>query len=102
MALRKICAVKSGLFNMLVRNFSASSQLHDVGSQMHEKVAATQGVNDLKVSDWERAIEEAVKCVGYQTPYLTLRYLTNDEDVKWMDHMKKLEGTNHPMNETAK
>lgn len=95
MALRKIYAVKSGLFNALMRNFSASSQ-------MHEKIAATQSVNDLKVSDWDRAIEEAVKCVGYQTPYLTLRYLTNDDDVKWIDHMKKLEGSNHPMNETAK
>lgn len=95
MALRKICAVKSGLFNALTRNISASSK-------MHEKIAATQSVNDLKVSDWDRAIEEAVKCVGYQTPYLTLRYLTNDDDVKWIDHMKKLEGSNHPMSETAK
>lgn len=95
MALRKICASKSGLFNAFSRKFSVSSQVHD-------KIAATQSANEIKISDWERAVDEAVKCVGYQTPYLSLRYLTNDQDVHWLDHMKKLEGSNHPMSETAK
>lgn len=95
MALRKIFNTKRGLLNAFSRNFSASSQFCD-------KITATQSVSVTKISDWDRAVEEAVKCVGYQTPYLTLRYLTNDQDVKWLDHMKKLEGSKHPMSATAR
>jgi hypothetical protein len=97
MALRKLYSKKSAFVNVFsnARNFSASSRVN-------EKVAATKSVSVPKISDWDRAVEEAVKCVGYQTPYLTLRYLTNDDDVKWLENMKKLEGSQHPMSETAK
>lgn len=99
MALRKLYFTKSAIFNALngknVRNFSASPRVFDNVVTQSEKMSP-------KISDWDRAVEEAVKCVGYQTPYLTLRYLTNDEDVKWMEHMQKLEGSGHPMKETAK
>lgn len=99
MALRKFYSTKSAVLNAFncksVRKFSATSKLFDNIVTQSEQIAP-------KISDWDRALNEAVKCVGYQTPYLTLRYLTNDEDIKWMDHMQKLEGSGHPMKETAK
>lgn len=99
MALRKFYSTKSAIFNALghkiVRKFSATPRVFDNIVTQSEKTSP-------KISDWDRAIEEAVKCVGYQTPYLTLRFLTNDEDIKWMQHMQKLEGTGHPMNDTAR
>lgn len=95
----KFYSTKIALFNALshkaVRKFSATPRVFD-------RIVTQSEKNSPKNSDWERAIDDAIKCVGYQTPYLTLRYLTNDEDIKWMQHMQKLEGSGHPMNETAK
>lgn len=95
MALRRLSLSKKALFNALncSRKFSVSSCAYD-------KVLASK--SEAVRPNWDRAVDEAVKCVGYQTPYLTLSYLTNDQDVRWMDNMEKLEGSNHPMCETAK
>lgn len=99
MALRKLYSTKSAIFNALncknARKFSATSKLYDNVVTQSEKISP-------KISDWDRAMEEAIKCVGYQTPYLTLRYLTNDDNLQWMKHMQKLEDSGHPMKETAK
>jgi hypothetical protein len=99
MALRKFYSTKVAILNAVshkvVRKFSATPRVFDNIVTQSEK-------SSPKISDWDRAIDEAIKCVGYQTPYLTLRCLTNDENIKWVQHMQKLEGSGHPMNETAK
>ncbi len=78
MALRKFYSTKNAIFNALncksVRRFSATPRVFDN--------LVTQSEKSPKISDWDRAVEDAVKCVGYMSPYLTLRYLTNDEDIK--------------------
>lgn len=94
MALRKLCSAKSA-FNSYVQH----SRQISVSSRYHEKVVASK--SEVR-PNWDRSIEEAIKCVGYQTPYLSLGYLTNDEDVRWNENMGKLEGSQHPMCETAK
>ncbi|KAG5677320.1 hypothetical protein PVAND_007089 [Polypedilum vanderplanki] len=93
MALRKLFSSKSAAL------FLQQSRGISVSSRCFETVATSK--SEAR-PNWDRSVEEAIKCVGYQTPYLTLRYLTNDEDVHWMEHMEKLEGSNHPMCETAK
>lgn len=95
MALRKICLNKNGLLNafQITRGISASS-----GD--HEKIAVIKSAP--KVVDWNRAIEDAIKCVRYQKNDIPFEYLTQDKDVKWLDHMKKLEGSNHPISDTVK
>jgi hypothetical protein len=55
-----------------------------------------------KVSDWNRAVSEAEKLVGYSTSFLSLRCLLSDELSNVAMQMRKLVGTNHPLLKTAR
>ncbi|CAB0031016.1 unnamed protein product [Trichogramma brassicae] len=52
--------------------------------------------------DWNRAVNEAEKVVGYPTSFLSLRWLLNDETANVALHLRKLAGTNHPLLKAAK
>ncbi|KAI1294933.1 All trans-polyprenyl-diphosphate synthase PDSS2 [Halotydeus destructor] len=52
--------------------------------------------------DWDRAMSDAEKIVGYSTSYFSLRCLLSDEISNVALHLGKLVGTNHPLLETAK
>lgn len=52
--------------------------------------------------DWDRAMSDAEKVVGYSTSYFSLRCLLSDEISNVALHLRKLVGTNHPLLETAK
>lgn len=52
--------------------------------------------------DWDRAVSDAEKVVGYSTSYFSLRCLLSDEISNVALHLRKLVGTNHPLLETAK
>ncbi|KAG0719977.1 Decaprenyl-diphosphate synthase subunit 2 [Chionoecetes opilio] len=52
--------------------------------------------------DWNRAVSDAEKIVGYPTSYLTLRSLLSDEMSNIAVHMRKLVGSSHPLLKTAK
>ncbi|CAG2109140.1 unnamed protein product [Medioppia subpectinata] len=52
--------------------------------------------------DWDRAMSDAEKIVGYSTSYFSLRCLLSDEISNVALHLRKLVGTNHPLLETAK
>lgn len=52
--------------------------------------------------DWNRAVSDAEKIVGYPTSYLTLRSLLSDEMSNIAIHMRKLVGSSHPLLKTAK
>lgn len=68
--------------------------------------------NDLKVDkmpakaiqkhDWDRAVSEAEKIVGYPTSFLSLRWLLSDEVANVALHLRKLVGSSHPLLKTAK
>lgn len=60
------------------------------------KVAANQK------PDWNRAVSEAEKIVGYPTSFLSLRWLLSDEIANVALHLRKLVGSNHPLLKTAK
>lgn len=53
-------------------------------------------------NEWNRALSEAEKIVGYQTSFLSLRYLLSDEITNLALHMRKLIGSTHPLVGTAK
>jgi transposase len=53
-------------------------------------------------NEWNRALSEAEKIVGYQTSYLSLRYLLSDEVTNLALHMRKLVGSTHPLVSTGK
>ncbi|XP_052872955.1 all trans-polyprenyl-diphosphate synthase PDSS2-like [Anopheles cruzii] len=53
-------------------------------------------------NDWNRAVSEAEKIVGYPTSFLSLRWLLSDEIANVALHLRKLVGSNHPLLKTAK
>ncbi|EEB14224.1 hexaprenyl pyrophosphate synthetase, putative [Pediculus humanus corporis] len=52
--------------------------------------------------DWNKAVSEAEKIVGYPTSFLSLRWLLSDEIANIALHLRKLVGSNHPLLKTAK
>uniref|UniRef100_A0A336LS10 CSON013481 protein n=1 Tax=Culicoides sonorensis TaxID=179676 RepID=A0A336LS10_CULSO len=52
--------------------------------------------------DWNRAVSEAEKIVGYPTSFLSLRWLLSDEIANVALHLRQLVGSNHPLLKTAK
>lgn len=93
MTLKKIWSIGLKISN------THSPRSFSVTHKSFEKIAISK--SETRVS-WDRAVDDAIKCVGYQTPYLSLSYLTNCEDVNWFKNMEKLETTNHPMRDTAR
>lgn len=53
-------------------------------------------------SDWNRAVSEAERIVGYPTSFLNLRWILNDEIANVALHLRKIIGSNHPLLKTAK
>lgn len=56
----------------------------------------------IKTHDWNRAVSDAEKIVGYPTTYFSLKCLLSDEFTNVAMHLRKLVGTNHPILKTAK
>ncbi|XP_055627897.1 all trans-polyprenyl-diphosphate synthase PDSS2-like [Toxorhynchites rutilus septentrionalis] len=65
----------------------------------YEKLAQAKVVQKY---DWNRAVSEAEKIVGYPTSFLSLRWLLSDEIANVALHLRKLVGSNHPLLKKAK
>lgn len=52
--------------------------------------------------DWNKAVSEAEKVVGYPTSFLSLRWLLTDEIANIALHLRKLVGSDHPLLKTTK
>ncbi|GAB0086820.1 decaprenyl-diphosphate synthase subunit 2 [Sergentomyia squamirostris] len=65
---------------------------------IHDKLAT----KNVQKHDWNRAVSEAEKIVGYPTSFLSLRWLLSDEIANVALHLRKLVGSNHPLLKTAK
>ncbi|XP_031622308.1 decaprenyl-diphosphate synthase subunit 2 isoform X2 [Contarinia nasturtii] len=93
---------------LLQRNLASNAQqIHN--DQQCCSYASTSGSNLEKVAtkalpkhDWDRAVSEAEKIVGYPTSFLSLRWLLSDEVANVALHLRKLVGNNHPLLKTAK
>ncbi|XP_034949007.1 decaprenyl-diphosphate synthase subunit 2-like [Chelonus insularis] len=93
----KLCEKYSVLCSINRNNFSSRLEIHDKNSRCYgTKVAANQR------PDWNRAVSEAEKIVGYPTSFLNLRWLLSDEIANVALHLRKLVGSNHPLLKTAK
>lgn len=92
MTLKKLVPTKFIFKTQNVRNFSLTS------IKCKEAVASQ---SEVKLS-LDRAIEDAIKCVNYQSPFLKLTYMTTDKNVNWFKNLEKLEQSGHPMRDTAK
>uniref|UniRef100_A0A146L6A0 Decaprenyl-diphosphate synthase subunit 2 n=1 Tax=Lygus hesperus TaxID=30085 RepID=A0A146L6A0_LYGHE len=66
------------------------------------KVSSVAPAKHNQRPDWNRAVSEAEKIVGYPTSFLSLRWLLSDEIANVALHLRKLVGSNHPLLKTAK
>ncbi|CAD7083170.1 unnamed protein product [Hermetia illucens] len=66
------------------------------------KVQERLATKQVQKHDWNRAVSEAEKIVGYPTSFLSLRWLLSDEIANVALHLRKLVGSNHPLLKTAK
>lgn len=76
----------------------ASALLH---TNCSRRGAVNQHAHNQK-PDWNKAVSEAEKIVGYPTSFLSLRWLLSDEIANVALHLRKLVGSNHPLLKTAK
>lgn len=81
-----------------------SARLLSSSSLVREKQTASAAAAKpvQKQHDWNRAVSEAEKIVGYPTSFLSLRWLLSDEIANVALHLRKLVGSNHPLLKTAK
>lgn len=77
---------------------ACSAHLHTDSVQQG---AVSQHAHNTK-PDWNKAVSEAEKIVGYPTSFLSLRWLLSDEIANVALHLRKLVGSNHPLLKTAK
>lgn len=68
----------------------------------HHSVSMSTSSPAYQRPDWNRAVSEAEKIVGYPTSFLSLRWLLSDEIANVALHLRKLVGSNHPLLKTAK
>lgn len=89
-----------------LRCLDAAVRVNRVQFQRH--ISTTQALREKLVvksetkNEWNRALSEAEKIVGYQNSYLSLRYLLSDEIANLAFHMRKLIGSTHPLVATGK
>jgi hypothetical protein len=94
MSLSRLFSSKKLLSGKQIQHFRHISS----SKESREKLATK---TDPK-NEWNRALSEAEKIVGYQTSFLSLRYLLSDEITNLALHMRKLIGSPHPLVGTAK
>lgn len=75
-------------FNRFVKNASCRSLSRLLSSKTY--------------NDWNKAVSDAEKIVGYPTSYMSLRCLISDEFSNVAMHLRKLVGTRHPLLKTAR
>lgn len=92
-------AVRSSIVK-LVRKSAVADSRRTFNSTASKFLAAKVAANQKP--DWNRAVSEAEKIVGYPTSFLSLRWLLSDEIANVALHLRKLVGSNHPLLKTAK
>ncbi|KAG8179103.1 hypothetical protein JTE90_005459 [Oedothorax gibbosus] len=95
---RNYCGLKCALFSLETKCVcrSLSSQISTI-TPVSPKWSASS-----KTHDWNRAVTEAEKIVGYPTTFFSLKCLMSEEFTNVAMHLRKLVGTNHPILKTAK
>jgi hypothetical protein len=101
MSLSRLCSTKSALASLIARSSydrMKCARHISTASHLQDKISVKAETRN----EWNRALSEAEKIVGYQTSYLSLRYLLSDEITNLALHMRKLIGSTHPLVGTGK
>lgn len=85
---------------------STSKDLNLINLSRHISSTSLSNVQNatkpIRKHNWNQAVSEAEKIVGYPTSFLSLRWLLSDEIANVALHLRKLVGSNHPLLKTAK
>lgn len=94
----------SRLYASSRRVIASSPQLIDLSRLISSTTQSNvqSAAKTVQKPDWNRAVSEAEKIVGYPTSFLSLRWLLSDEIANVALHLRKLVGSNHPLLKTAK
>jgi decaprenyl-diphosphate synthase subunit 2 len=86
------------------RIIASSSQVIDLSRHISStsQINVQSATKTVQKPDFNRAVSEAEKIVGYPTSFLSLRWLLSDEIANVALHLRKLVGSNHPLLKTAK
>ena len=94
---------------MFVKSLLKSQLLPSLCSQTAQvnSSSSTRSVHSLPASftrknQWNRAVSEAEKLVGYPTSLVSVRALMDDDFANIAVHMRKLIGSDHPVLQTVK
>ncbi|XP_048769826.2 all trans-polyprenyl-diphosphate synthase PDSS2-like isoform X2 [Ostrea edulis] len=71
-------------------------------TRINVPMRAISGFSSKTYDDWNKAVSDAEKIVGYPTSYMSLRCLISDEFSNVAMHLRKLVGTRHPLLKTAR
>lgn len=64
--------------------------------------AQLNGNYRLQKPNWDRAVSEAEKIVGYPSSFMSLRWLFSDEIANVALHLRRMVNSNHPLLKTVK
>ena len=94
---------------MFVKSLLKAQLLPSLCSQTAQlnSCPSTRSVHSLPASftrknQWNRAVSEAEKLVGYPTSLVSVRALMDDDFANIAVHMRKLIGSDHPVLQTVK
>lgn len=95
------------LFKMMLRRSKCVHYLHKSNIQKYVMYSGFANFDkspnkSIQKHDWNRAVSEAEKIVGYPTSFLSLRWLLSDEIANVALHLRKLVGSDHPLLKTTK
>ena len=94
-----LIGLKSSAVGVNLLNYQYQHKhLFTTSERRFERLATKQ----VQKHDWNRAVSEAEKIVGYPTSFLSLRWLLSDEIANVALHLRKLVGSDHPLLRTAK
>ena len=76
-------------------------------TQLNSGITSPRAIHSLPASftrknQWNRAVSEAEKLVGYPTSLVSVRALMDDDFANIAVHMRKLIGSDHPVLQTVK
>lgn len=96
------CAIRYDLVKVCQSSALVAKFGHCVGREVSTSSTRCAVAQQNTKPDWNRAVSEAEKIVGYPTSFLSLRWVLSDEIANVALHLRKLVGSNHPLLKTAK
>jgi hypothetical protein len=85
------------LTRRIISNIKSARKLSLSASNCKEAFASQSEVR----INWDQSVDDAIKCVNYESPFSKLSYMTTDKNVNWIKYLEKLKLSEHPMRDAV-